>query len=64
MMRGNTSLYVMAFWFPMTANFLSASTIQARNSRKSENGGFVTMISASSRKAFTSSERKSPSPFR
>ena len=43
-------------------NFLRASKIHATNSRKSEKGGFVIIISASSRKAQTSLERKSPSP--
>ena len=44
----------MAFIFPIIKNCLPADTIHARNSRNSENGGLVTMISASSRSLHTS----------
>lgn len=62
--RGKTSLYVIQFILPRMINCLSASTIHARNSLKSENGGFVTIISASSLSFLTSSLLKSPSPSR
>ena len=64
LMSGNTSLYVIAFVFPIIRHCLSASTIHPRNSRKREKGGLVTMISASLRRAVTSGLRKSPSPSR
>lgn len=47
---------------PITANFFPASTIQAKNSRKRENGGLVIIKSASLRSSVTSLLRKSPSP--
>ena len=46
----------------ITANFFPASTIQAKNSRKRENGGLVIIKSASLRSSVTSLLRKSPSP--
>ena len=54
----------MAFMLPRITNFLSASRIHARNSRNREKGGFVMMMSASSRSLLTSSLLKSPSPSR
>ena len=62
LIKGNTSLYVMQLMFPINKNCLLASKIQAKNSRKSEKGGFVITKSASSRKALTSLLLKSPSP--
>ena len=62
----------MAFMFPMMRNCFApfapfaaekpSPTIHAKNSRNMEKGGFVTMMSASSRNLQTSSLRKSPSP--
>ena len=42
----------MAFILPIITNCLSASTIHAKNSRNSEKGGLVMMMSASSRSFF------------
>ena len=54
----------MQFLFAIIINCFSASTIQAKNSRNNENGGLVTMMSASSLSLVTSLLRKSPSPSR
>jgi hypothetical protein len=43
---------------------LFSSIIHAKNSRNSEKGGLVMMMSASSRNFFISALLKSPSPFR
>ena len=63
MNKGNISLYVMAFWFPMIRNFFSYFTSCATYSRNNENGGLVTTMSASFRSSTHSALRKSPSPL-
>src|SRR4030042_5996108 len=59
-----TSLYVIAFQFPIIKNFLPYSTSSATYSLNNENGGLVTTMSASFRRLMHSSLRKSPSPLR
>lgn len=62
LMRGKVSLYLVALCGAMTTNDFSCSMSVVMYSRISENGGFVTTMSASSRSAIHSALRKSPSP--
>src|SRR3972149_5190791 len=57
-------IYKMAFWLPRIKNFLLSSASCLTYSRNSENGGFVTTISASLSSSTHSSLRKSPFPFK
>ena len=56
------SLYVIAFWFPITIKCFPLSMSCMTYSRNIEKGGFVTTISACFKSPTHSGERKSPSP--
>ena len=62
LIKGNISLYVIAFILPITINFLLYFINMEIYSRNKENGGLVTTTSASFRSSKHSFERKSPSP--
>ena len=57
-----TDYKLIEFELPIIENSFPPSNIQDKNSRNNEKGGLVMIISASSRRAVTSAERKSPSP--
>ena len=64
LINGNTSLYVIAFLFAIIKNFLLYSISNLTNALKSENGGFVTITSASFKSSKHSGESKLPLPFK